>query len=170
MAQIPDGIHIQLVDNVRDCDDVLMRTLEKELRGDASSTPNGPVIIGLDAEWNRGSDSADLVQLASKYTVVLIRLYRMRECPIRLQKLLASPALMKVGCRVSGDITRILKKFNLLSEITPRSIANLGTLCKDLGFVEKAQEGLQTLCSVVLNKFLPKEGSIRVNSYGQRII
>ncbi|KAK9357570.1 hypothetical protein V1504DRAFT_464051, partial [Lipomyces starkeyi] len=87
-----------------------MRTLEKELRGDASSTPN----IGLDAEWNRGSDSADLVQLAFKDTVVQIRLYRMRKCPIRLQQLLTSPALMKVGCRVSGDITRILKKFNLL--------------------------------------------------------
>ncbi|KAK9358171.1 hypothetical protein V1504DRAFT_442350 [Lipomyces starkeyi] len=100
MSQIPYGF-------TSNCDDVLMRTLENELRGDASSTPNGPV----DAEWDRGSDSADLVQLAFKDTVVLIRLYRMRECPILLQQLLASPALMKVGC----------------------------TLCKDLGFVEKAQ-------------------------------
>ncbi|KAK9481934.1 hypothetical protein V1527DRAFT_499452 [Lipomyces starkeyi] len=75
--------------------------------GDASSTSNGPVIIGLDAEWNRGSDSTDLALLAFKDTVVLMRLYQMRECPIRLQELPTSPAVMKVGCRVSGDITRI---------------------------------------------------------------
>ncbi|KAK9426834.1 hypothetical protein V1505DRAFT_382175 [Lipomyces doorenjongii] len=76
-----------------------------------SSTPNTVVIIGVDAEWNRGSDSADLVQLTFKDTVVLIRLYRMRECPIRLQQLRTSPALMKVGCRVNGDFTRIVKIF-----------------------------------------------------------
>ncbi|KAK9357610.1 hypothetical protein V1504DRAFT_442730 [Lipomyces starkeyi] len=92
-------------------------------------------IVGLDLEWNKWSATADLVQLAFKEEILLIRICNMPTCPEQLQRFLRSSVFKKVGHKVIGDVRRILRHYSL-----PDGVANgvfeIADTARNLGFID----------------------------------
>ncbi|KAK9326604.1 hypothetical protein V1520DRAFT_372642 [Lipomyces starkeyi] len=100
-------------------------------------------IVGLDAEWNKGSATADLVQLAFKEEILLIRICNMPTCPEQLQRFLRSSVFKKVGHKVIGDVRRVLRHYSL-SDGVANGVFELADTARNLGFIDN----LRTVCHI----------------------
>ncbi|KAK9327729.1 hypothetical protein V1520DRAFT_298867 [Lipomyces starkeyi] len=112
VARLPGGLIPKILSTAAECDDVLAAVMHKYLQ--LSKDENSDFfIVGLDAEWNKESATADLVQLAFKEEILLIRICNMPTCPEQLQRFLRSSVFKKVGHKVIGDVRRVLRHYSL---------------------------------------------------------
>jgi 3'-5' exonuclease len=79
---------------------------------------------------------------------------------------LQNPCILKVGVHIKADLTRLAKDCGYESQVTAgfTGAIELGAIAKDRGLVRNSNTSLSDLTSLVLQHFLPKDESIRINT------
>ena len=76
-----------------------------------------------------------------------------------------SDRVFKIGSAVKGDLTRIKKQFNQLSNQTSFTVIDLKEYVLRRGILQKNESGsLDSLVEKVLGLFLPKDDVLRKNN------
>jgi hypothetical protein len=118
----------------------LSRRLEQQIQ----ASPNK--VLGLDAEWNIGSQGIDMLQICLDHSVYLFHLALTGPAlPIALRTILEDQAILKVGVNVGGDLARLNRQFR----ITCAGKFNLsGWLRRGLPGLFQNVQGISLQCAV----------------------
>ncbi|KAI9230475.1 MAG: ribonuclease H-like domain-containing protein [Piptocephalis tieghemiana] len=123
-------------------------------------------VLGFDVEWkvygpNQGQIS--VVQLCDGGRIGVFHLRRLSHFPKGLKFLLESKRIAKVGCRIRGDATRLLKSYGVASS----SLLELGALAPQVSphFPNRLRTSLQELTRNLLGKEVEKARDTRCGNW-----
>jgi hypothetical protein len=117
--------------------------------------------IAIDAEWNfsagRGPGKVALLQIyTGDENVYLCRMNKIGNLPNSFIELLKCEEIKKVGVRVTSDIKKVLRDFNVDYEENYNGVIELGTCARKKGLIDDARISLANLCRIILKKDLDK--------------
>ena len=137
---------VEKVDEIRDSINAMMLDMHETKE------------IGLDAEWNYTSGPHNIpshqsavltIQIAYRNSdnviqVIIIKTGKLKTLPVQLKSLLCSKDIAIAGVKVSGDLIKIGKDFNVaeIKELDQKSrsnVYNLGPFAKDRDVVQDAR-------------------------------
>ncbi|ORX76437.1 ribonuclease H-like protein [Basidiobolus meristosporus CBS 931.73] len=124
-------------------------------------------VFALDIEWRvrrfTSLGKTALVQLCDNHGVYLFHIHHMREFPIRLRELLEDPYILKPGCNIRGDGTKLFKDYGVES----RSLLELGSLGIQVSdqFNGRKIQKLTTLVEILLQRSMKKEHNIALSNW-----
>ncbi|KZP00741.1 ribonuclease H-like protein [Calocera viscosa TUFC12733] len=120
--------------------------------------------VGFDTEWKpvftKGTPAnhTALIQLADENTILLIQIKAMRYFPEKVHELFQNPEIVKVGCGIRGDATKLNRELQLRFN----SLLDLGHFAKAVDpetwshRTEHSMAGLAALCETYLQRSLIK--------------
>lgn len=151
--------------------DGIMVILEKSYSGGGQE--NTLPVIGFDCEWiyrdgKRGKVS--LIQIAVKdhddgrYKLSLFHLASIGAFPPSLKALLEDPNVLKVGCGIKGDATRICQDYG----VQMQGVTELGDLTFDKGMTATRRVSLSSLVELTLGFTIPKPHTVRMSAWDNK--
>ncbi|GAA5965905.1 hypothetical protein JCM3765_006484 [Sporobolomyces pararoseus] len=124
--------------------------------------------LGFDLEWNaydvqsRSQGKTALVQVCDQETVLLVQVARMKTFPKSLKTFIEDPSKIKLGVQIAGDARKLERDFGF----KPQGLLELNDLTKRFDSQHHARRlgpliGLQELVGIYLDRYLPKDHSVR---------
>ncbi|GAA5940834.1 3'-5' exonuclease [Sporobolomyces koalae] len=122
---------------------------------------------GFDLEWDmfdkktRGQGKTALVQVCDEDTILLVQVARMKTFPSSLKAFIEDPTKIKLGVQISGDGKKLERDFGF----KPRGLLELNDLTRRYDPQRHLNRygliGLQELVGIYLDRYLPKDNSVR---------
>ncbi|GAA5986596.1 hypothetical protein JCM5350_008311 [Sporobolomyces pararoseus] len=124
--------------------------------------------MGFDLEWNpydvqtKGQGKTALVQICDQETILLVQVARMKTFPKALKSFIEDPSKIKLGVQIAGDGRKLERDFGF----KPQGLLELNDLTKRFDAQRHAGRfgpliGLQELVGIYLDRYLPKDHSVR---------
>ncbi|GAA6061369.1 hypothetical protein JCM10212_005823 [Sporobolomyces blumeae] len=126
-------------------------------------TMKGP--LGFDLEWDpwvvrtKSVGKTALVQVCDEATILLVHVAQMSAFPKALQELIEDDSRIKLGVQIAGDARKLTNDF----KFRPKGLLELNNVVRryDPQRSRPSLVGLQDLVGMYLDRYLPKDPSIR---------
>ncbi|GAA6014701.1 hypothetical protein JCM11491_000198 [Sporobolomyces phaffii] len=147
-------------------------TTDEKVVDETLAKLSGPT--GFDLEWDmfdtrtRGQGKTALVQVCDQQTILLVQVARMKSeltamtFPKSLKSFIEDPSKIKLGVQIAGDARKLERDFGF----KPKGLLELNDLTKRYDPQQHVDRtgpliGLQELVGIYLDRYLPKDHSVR---------
>ncbi|PPR04752.1 hypothetical protein CVT24_006893 [Panaeolus cyanescens] len=161
---IPLSIPIHILDNATLVNNIFSSLLSPL---DSDTHPDSHLCVSMDAEWNLSRwISVSWIQIifhSEPGIIYLVPLYKFKQIPTSLLRLLVPTRVFKIGASIKGDLTRIKKQFpEQLENITTFTVLDLKSYCTQHNVIARGTSGaLDTLVEKTLGSYLAKDDHLR---------
>ena len=123
-------------------------------------------MVGFDCEWptdpvTRAPGKLSMIQIVFHKCIHIYSVGHLDALSESLVHVLYNSNIIKMGRAISNDLKKIERDFG----VSCGGGYDVATFCKERGAIETKRIGLSEICARVLERFLPKDDTVRLSDW-----